>query len=227
MSSPPLRPHQATPLELRERLLAERRGVPFLVFRDGGGAQRIVELPDDRRHLVIGRAAECDVCLSWDSEVSRLHAELERVGSQWLIADEGLSRNGTHVRGERLTGRRRLADGDVLSLGGTMIAFSHPGTGGSATTHLTDRSNVAAHVTEAQRRVLMALCRPFKGGNSNAVPATNPQIAKELYLTVAAVKTHLRALFHAFGIDDLPQQEKRRQLVVLAFSTGLVRDRDL
>jgi pSer/pThr/pTyr-binding forkhead associated (FHA) protein len=227
MSSPPLGPHHSTPLELRERLLAERRGVPFLVFRDAAGGQRIVVLPDDRPHLVIGRAAECDVCLSWDSEVSRLHAELVRIGSQWLVADEGLSRNGTHVGGERLAGRRRLTDGDVVTLGGTTISFRQPGTAGVVTTRLSDRSAVAAHVTAAQRRVLLALCRPFKGGNSTTVPATNPQIAEELYLTVAAVKTHLRALFHAFGLDDLPQQEKRRQLVALAFSTGLVRDQDL
>jgi len=44
---------------------------------------------------------------------------------------------------------------------------------------------------------------------------------------VAAVKTHLRALFHAFGFEDLPQQEKRRKLVALPFATGVVSDRDL
>jgi hypothetical protein len=44
---------------------------------------------------------------------------------------------------------------------------------------------------------------------------------------VAAVKTHLHGLFRAFEIDDLPQQDKRRRLVALAFSTGLVSDRDL
>ncbi len=82
-------------------------------------------------------------------------------------------------------------------------------------------------MTEAQRRVLLALCRPFKGAINDAVPATNPQIAKELYLTVPAVKTHLRALFHAFGLEDLPQQEKRRRLVTLAFATALVSERDL
>jgi DNA-binding NarL/FixJ family response regulator len=70
------------------------------------------------------------------------------------------------------------------------------------------------------------LCRPFKGGASYAVAATNPQIAAELVLTVAAVTTHLRMLFNTFGIDDLPQQEKRLRLVGLAFSTGLVSDRD-
>ena len=227
MSDSPLGPHQATPLELRERILAERRGRPFLVLRDDGGAQRIVELSDDRERLAIGRSPECDVCLAWDPEVSRLHAELERVGAEWLVADDGLSRNGTRVGRERVLGRQRLRDGDVIRVGGTAIVFRQPGTRGVVTTRLSGQSEVAAHVTDAQRRVLVALCRPFKGGVSDAVPATNPQIAEELYLTVAAVKTHMRALFHAFGMDDLPQQEKRRRLVALAFATGLVSDRDL
>ena len=92
---------------------------------------------------------------------------------------------------------------------------------------LSDGREVAVPVTDAQRRVLVALCRPMKDGAQDAVPATNPQIAEELFLTVAAVKTHLRALFHAFGIDDLPQQNKRRRLVALAISTGVVHERDL
>jgi pSer/pThr/pTyr-binding forkhead associated (FHA) protein len=227
MSDSPLGPHQATPLELRERILAEREGKPFLLLRDGGGTQRIVELPDDRDKLTIGRSPECDLCLAWDPEVSRVHAELERIGAEWLVADDGLSRNGTRVGRERVLGRHRLRDRDVILVGETAIAFRQPSADGVATTLLSGESDVAARVTDAQRRVLIALCRPFKGGVNEAVPATNPQIAQELYLTVAAVKTHMRSLFHAFGLDDLPQQEKRRRLVALAFATGLVNDRDL
>ena len=226
MSDSPLGLHQATPAELRERLAAERRGRPFLVFRDGSGAQRIVELRD-RKRLSLGRSEECDVALPWDAEVSRLHAELERVGSQWLVVDDGLSSNGTFIAGERVSGRRRLRDGDVLRAGATSLVFRQPDAATVVTTRLSDQRDVAAHVTDAQRRVLVALCRPFKHQASAATPATNPQIAAELHLTVAAVKTHLRALFHTFAIDELPQQEKRRKLVALAFATGLVRDRDL
>jgi pSer/pThr/pTyr-binding forkhead associated (FHA) protein len=149
------------------------------------------------------------------------------VGSQWLVVDDGLSSNGTFVGNERVIGRRRLRDGDVLRLGATALAFRQPAGGEAVTTRLSDQRDAAARVTDAQRRVLIALCRPFKYQASAATPATNPQIAAELHLTVAAVKTHLRALFRAFGIDDLPQQEKRRKLVALAFATGLVTDRDL
>jgi pSer/pThr/pTyr-binding forkhead associated (FHA) protein len=226
MSDSPLGLHQATPAELSQRLAAERRGAPFLVFRDERGAQRIVELAD-RDGVSVGRSAECDVALTWDREVSRLHAQFERVGSQWLVVDDGLSSNGTFVGGERVTGRRRLRDRDVVRVGATALAFRRPDTGTVMTTRISEERDAAVHVTETQRRVLIALCRPFKHQAGFATPATNPQIAAELHLTVAGVKTHLRALFHAFGIDELPQQEKRNKLVALAFATGLVTDRDL
>ncbi|RAG32984.1 LuxR family transcriptional regulator, partial [Burkholderia multivorans] len=91
----------------------------FLLYRDATAAQRIAELPADRARVVLGRALECDVCLSWGTEVSRVHAELEQVGGHWVVTDDGLSRNGTYVGGERVEGRHRLMDGDVLRLGET------------------------------------------------------------------------------------------------------------
>jgi pSer/pThr/pTyr-binding forkhead associated (FHA) protein len=226
MTETPLGPHQSTPGELRDRLAVERRGKPFLVYRDAQGAQQIVEL-DVGTRVRLGRSPENDICLAWDGEVSGLHAEIERVGEHWLVVDDGVSRNGTFVAGERVSGRRRLNDGDIVRLGATPVVFRRPGGRMTLATRLSDERDVAASVTDAQHRVLVALCRPFKGGGSYATPATNPQIAAELVLSVAAVKTHLRALFKTFGIDDLPQQEKRRRLVALAFSAGLVSDRDL
>ena len=60
-----------------------------------------------------------------------------------------------------------------------------------------------------------------------ARPATNKQIAAELFLTVQAVKTHLRALFGRFGLEDLGQNEKRLRLAELALQAGLVTAADL
>ena len=78
MPRSPLEPFRSTPDELRERVHAERRGVPFLVVRDEEDTQRIVDLAGER--LTVGRSPQCDLALVWDPKVSRLHAELERVG---------------------------------------------------------------------------------------------------------------------------------------------------
>jgi len=219
--------HQSSPAELSERLAAERRGLPFLLFRDANGRQQLVDLADDADRVALGRGPECDVCLAWDGKASRLHAQLERVGTDWVLTDDGLSRNGTFVRGQRLNGRRRLEDGDVVKIGDTSIAFHGPAGSAAATTQYADDRELAVGVTESQRRVLIALCRPFKGGAADASPTTNPAIAGELFISVGTVKTHMRALFTRFGIDELPQLEKRRRLVALAFATGLVSERDL
>ena len=48
-----------------------------------------------------------------------------------------------------------------------------------------------------------------------------------MFLSVDAVKTHLRTLFQRFEIGDLPQNQKRARLVECAFQWGLVSERDL
>ena len=119
--------HRSTPPELRERLEAERTGLPFLIFRTSQGEQRIVLLGEHRDRLVIGRGEDTDLRLSWDGEVSRVHAFLDRVGEEWTLVDDGLSRNGSFVNGERIHGRRRLEHGDELRLGETRPHLPPPG----------------------------------------------------------------------------------------------------
>ena len=58
-------------------------------------------------------------------------------------------------------------------------------------------------------------------------PAPNEQIATELFLSVDAVKKHLRVLFEKFGVAELPQIEKRTRLVERAFAAGIVTEHDL
>jgi hypothetical protein len=38
---------------------------------------------------------------------------------------------------------------------------------------------------------------------------------------------HLRALFAKFGVEDLPQNQKRLRLVELALASGVINERDL
>ncbi len=222
----PAAPAQSA-VELKAQIEAERAGRPFVIYRDGRAEQQIFTLSDELERVMVGRGATTGIWLEWDTEVSRVHAELERIGEHWTVTDDGLSRNGTHVNGERVVGRRRLHDGDVIRFGRTSATFRQPLqvdlTETEVATDVVDR----ASLSDAQRRVLLALCRPFKESTGYVTPATNQQIADELFLSVDAVKTHLRALFAKFGIEDLAQNQKRIRLVELALKSGVVTPRDL
>src|SRR5918995_1371885 len=109
--------HRATPAELKARLEAERRGGPFLLYRDGSGVQQIADLESAPERLPLGRVVSDGVHLGWDDEVSRVHAVMARTEGEWSIVDDGRSRNGTFLNGERINGRRRLTDGDVVRMG--------------------------------------------------------------------------------------------------------------
>ena len=226
MSASPLAPHAASATELKEQIDAARGGTPFLVYRLGDGPQQLVHLGDVER-VTIGRDPSTDVSLAEDRQVSRVHAELERVGSKWVVVDDGLSRNGTWVNGERVVGRRRLRDRDEIRIGETAIGYCDPGGRSGATTLVPDELPAIPKLSDAQLRVLVALCKPFKDGGAYATPPTNQQIADELYLSLDAVKTHLRVLFQKFDLGDVPQNQKRLRLVERALQIGAVSRGDL
>ena len=206
-----------TPIEVKARLDAERAGTPFLIVRDDADAERIHTL---RAPTTIGRRPERDVALTWDSEVSRLHAQLEPVGPDWTVVDDGLSRNGTFVNSERVNGRRRLKDGDRIVCGDTPIVFRAPGDASDSTAAVTIERTIP--LTDTQRKILVALCRPLQD-SAYATPATNKDIAAEVHLSVDAVKAHLRAIFERFGLDELPQNQKRARLAATALVHNVVR----
>ena len=209
-----------TPVELAERLRAERRGTPFLVYLDGGGRQRLVDLGGRLTPVAIGRQGANDIALEHDTEVSRVHALLEPVGGEWTVVDDGLSRNGTYVNGRRVHARRRLQDGDTVAVGRTLIVFVAPAPPAALTTSTT-RDAAPPELSAAQRRVLVALCRPFFE-DAFAGPPSNREIADALFVSVETVKSHLHALFELFGVGDMPQNRKRSELVRRAFERGVV-----
>jgi hypothetical protein len=81
---------------------------------------------DGREHeiaaasVILGRSREADLRVT-DSNISRRHAELRQEGATYWIVDLG-STNGTTVNGKKV-GRRRLRDGDRITLGSTEIVF--------------------------------------------------------------------------------------------------------
>jgi pSer/pThr/pTyr-binding forkhead associated (FHA) protein len=139
MPESPFEPDTASASELQARQEAERLGMPFLLFHDGNGQEQIYTLEDSAaRKIVIGRDLSVDVAIVWDQKVSGVHAELERVGEDWALLDDGLSRNGTFLNGERLRGRSRLRDGDLIRFGETIALYRKPLIGVSGETLAAD-----------------------------------------------------------------------------------------
>jgi pSer/pThr/pTyr-binding forkhead associated (FHA) protein len=215
--------HTRTPAELKAVIEAGRTGTAFLEFRDGDDQLRIVALGPDHDRLSIGRLPACEVALAWDEEVSRAHALLEQVGGAWTLEDRGSS-NGTLVNTVRINRPHVLHDGDVVRIGRTQLVFHAGGDDDlRRTTPALDR--VAPNPTESQRKVLLELCRPAL--ESSAGAASNREIAEALFVSVETVKTHMRALFDAFDVGDVPQYHKRTELVRRALETGVVSVHDL
>jgi hypothetical protein len=196
---------------------AERAGQPFLVYTDGEDREQVFSFDPGSRQASVGRDRSLDLVLDWDDLVSRVHARFERVEDGWTVVDDGPSTNGTFVNGERLSGRRGLSDGDTVRFGGTTMTFRSP---------QAEAATATVDLSTSQSRVLAALCRPYKGG-AFATPATDQQIADELFLSPRAVRTHLTVLYAKLGLDELPEDQRRVRLVEQAFQAGLISDRDL
>jgi len=207
-------------MELKEVMAAERAEIPFLLYRDADDVLQIHVLSGEA--ATIGRGAGPDVRLDWDETVSGVHAELTALGGHWAIADDGLSRNGTLVNNQPLRGRQRLRGGDVVRAGNTTLVFHDGAVGGAPAATAVPDAGGAIHVTPAQHRVLVSLCRPYRERGGFVTPATNQQIADELVISVEAVKTQLRVLYGRVGVNHLPQNEKRARLAERALELGLV-----
>lgn len=65
-------------------------------------------------YLTIGRGGEADIVLP-ERQISRLHIRIARDGDGFVVEDLQ-SKNGTHLNGEELTGKRQLRDGDEIQI---------------------------------------------------------------------------------------------------------------
>ena len=136
----------ATVLEGEDIVSMESKEVPSLLYRDDSGVEH-VHMLEAGRAVTIGRSEEVDLSLPWDRSVSSLHAEAAPLGSDWLIRDEGISRNGTFVNDERVDGRRRLRDGDVIRVGRTALSFKDLGAAQRGATTVIDAMSAMGTVT--------------------------------------------------------------------------------
>ena len=220
----PRHPKAESVAESKAVIAAERAGSAFLYLRDGDGEFILTPL-GGRERLTLGRNPDNDLPLPFDGRVSGVHAVLQLLGGAWAVEDDGLSRNGTYVNGIRVAGRTRLRDRDWLRTGDTILVFRNPAEAAEPGT-IAATEHAPPEVTPAQKRVLIALCGP-QVRERRATPASNQEIADECVLSIDGVKSHLKELYNRFGMDDVPQNDKRSELARRALETGVVTEREV
>jgi hypothetical protein len=196
---------------------------PVLLYRDPTGAERSFVLREEADAVTVGRRSDADVSLPWDPEISRLHAELLHRAGEWVLVDEGVSQNGTYVNGLPLEGRRRLVDGDLITLGRTSLTFCDPRSPDSEITLASAQLAPVRTFSEQQQAVLRALCAPLLGDGEGIVPATDDEVAEHLGLPEPVVAAELDTLARAFGLEELPLGQRRVETALDALRSGVVR----
>jgi DNA-binding winged helix-turn-helix (wHTH) protein len=86
---------------------------------------------------IVGREPEATVWID-SATVSRRHARIVISGNEAMLEDLG-SKNGTYLRGTRVTTPSRLVDGDEIHVGSAIVRFRMPSSAGSTATQGSSR----------------------------------------------------------------------------------------
>jgi pSer/pThr/pTyr-binding forkhead associated (FHA) protein len=77
--------------------------------------------------FMLGRHRDDDVCLPYDTRVSRHHARITKEGKTYFIEDVGPegkgSTNGTYVNDNKITDKTPISTGETVLLGSVWIRF--------------------------------------------------------------------------------------------------------
>jgi predicted component of type VI protein secretion system len=179
----------------------------------------------DQDRVTIGKSADNDLSIPSDPTLSRNHAVLEPVGGAWVIRDLD-SRNGTFVNNEKVFRDHVLRNRDELVLGETRLVFRDA----APKDDTTQKKKPAPRLTPTEREVLVLLCEPWNEGNAFTQPNTVKEIARRRFVTQAAVKNTLGALYLKFDIPendgDADAGVRRALLANAAWESGVVGPRD-
>ena len=104
-----------------EGMNASTDGEMHAALRVCYGKQEGLVFKLDSDFVEIGRSPKCGIMLN-DMTVSRVHAEMERIGGEWTITDRD-SFNGVWVNNKPVK-NAVLHSGDLLQVGCFVIRFS-------------------------------------------------------------------------------------------------------
>jgi pSer/pThr/pTyr-binding forkhead associated (FHA) protein len=122
---------------------------PILILDEG--MDEAHRWPVDKELTTLGRWPDNDVVLP-DRRVSRHHAQIRRVGTQFLLEDRN-STNGTFVNGERVEGSYALQDGDTLQFS---PSFQLRFLDSASTLPVSDRPRIRLEIDHLERKVMIS-----------------------------------------------------------------------
>lgn len=121
----------------------------LLIWKDDEVIKEQWVLQDTKSEFVIGRATDCEihVPVRW---VSRQHARLQYRNGRFVLEDGG-SKNGVFINGERVVKPESLEDGDVIQLApGLELIYVDS----DATAPLPGgQQSIGIHVDESERQI--------------------------------------------------------------------------
>ncbi len=155
----------------------------------------------------VGRALDNDVVLDGERTVSRRHAELRFDGAGWTVRDLG-SQNGTFVNGQQISTDTPVGAADLVGIGNVSVRIVD-GDGADGGT-LVDHGRIDVHalltsLSQREREVLALV----------AAGRTDDQVARELFISVKTVHSHLDRIRGKSGL------RRRAELTRLAVRLGL------
>ncbi|MEH3055076.1 MAG: FHA domain-containing protein [Patulibacter minatonensis] len=154
--------------------------------------------------LVVGRSREADLSLSFDPTVSSVHASMERHLDLLTVEDLGPSTNGTFVNGQKITGRVRLSDRDLVRFASTEVLVRCPVMDDAGRTIAMPPAIDWSRLTPTERRVVATLLELWPPEARLQRAPTTAQLGTALALGAETVRTHLKSIYaklRDFGVE--------------------------
>ena len=212
----------ATPEDLEARRVAEQDGRPFQLAarRCERAADHPASTTAPARHAGAPRRGGRPP--SWDPEVSRQHAELEFKEGEWTPPGHGFSRNGTHVKGLRIHGRRRPKDEDRALGGGSDASLTDPGLSGLGATLGAGRS--APRQSSPSSSSDPARGGPLMGDGGRPTPGPMPRSRRDRIPEEGSPRSSTTSALVRPAGHAAPRP--RAEIALLALRSGWPRPRD-
>jgi hypothetical protein len=209
-------------LDLEGEVRAEGR--PYVRYRDGV-LFRALSLSPSASPVDIGRVDVCPVRIESDPLVSRRHARLIFAAGWWSIEDAA-SHNGTFMGDRRIPGETILNDGACFRVGDTVLSVHLPRSAPDQTTLEAEHAELRLlDPSPIQRKILVALARPWLAGHELPVSPSDADIARTLGCDVESIADAVTDLYEQAGLSS--DVDQRSGLIALAMHERTVTPEDL